>query len=287
MAEFDKLWNYGDPAATEQKFRELLTQARVGNDAEYLAQLLTQIARTQSLQANFPAAHETLDEVERMIAEHPLGLARVRYLLERGRAYNGIPGGVSGGAPEKAMALFEEAYLVASELGEHRYAVDALHMIAIVEPDATMQVDWNLKAIAYAERTNEVGWLFALYNNIGESFLLLQQYEQAYDYFSRLTALQRERRGSEDMYTVKDKAKAARLAGRAAESLDLILPVLDKLLTSNSDDGYIRQEYAEALFALGEPASAKPHFAKAYELLSQDAWAVEHEPLERIRSLSL
>jgi HEAT repeat protein len=63
--------------------------------------------------------------------------------------------------------------------------------------------------------------------------------------------------------------------------------VLDKLLTSNSDDGYIRQEYAEALFALGEPASAKPHFAKAYELLSQDAWAVEHEPLERIRSLSL
>src|ERR1041385_8978071 len=103
MADFDKLWNYGDPAATEQKFRELLPQARAANDPENLAQLLTQIARTQSLQANFPAAHETLDEVERMIAEHPLALARVRYFLERGRTFNGIPGGPSGGGPEKAM----------------------------------------------------------------------------------------------------------------------------------------------------------------------------------------
>ena len=287
MADFDKLWNYGDPAATEQKFRELLPQARAANDPENLAQLLTQIARTQSLQANFPAAHETLDEVERMIAEHPLALARVRYLLERGRTFNGIPGGPSGGGPEKAMALFEEAYRVASELGEHRYAVDALHMIAIVEPDSKLQIEWNLKAIEYAERTNEAGWLFTLYNNIGESYLQMQQYEEAYDYFSRLAKLQQEKRGGEDMYTVKDKAKAARLAGRPAESLDLILPVLDNLLTKNADDGYIRQEYAEALYALGEPASAKPHFAKAYELLSQDAWAVQNEPLERVKSLSL
>src|SRR5438270_383114 len=49
MADFDKLWNYGDPAATEQKFLELLPQAEAGNDADYLAQLITQIARTKSV----------------------------------------------------------------------------------------------------------------------------------------------------------------------------------------------------------------------------------------------
>jgi hypothetical protein len=59
-------------------------------------------------------------------------------------------------------------------------------------------------------------------------------------------------------------------------------------LAENNDNGYIRQEIAEDLFALGKNDEAKPHFAKAYELLSKDGWIVknEHTMLDRLSELS-
>jgi hypothetical protein len=66
-------------------------------------------------------------------------------------------------------------------------------------------------------------------------------------------------------------------------------PVLDKLTSQNKDDGYIRQELAEALHALGRAAEAKPHFAKGYELLSADEWAMrnEAEKIARMKELGV
>jgi hypothetical protein len=65
-------------------------------------------------------------------------------------------------------------------------------------------------------------------------------------------------------------------------------PILDKLLAENQDDGYIRQELAEALYASGHQSEAKPHFAKAFELLSKDEWATSNEPdkVARMQELS-
>jgi hypothetical protein len=87
LPDFDALWDYGDPAATEVKFREVLPMAKASGDASYHAQLLTQIARTQGLQMKFDHAHSTLDMVEGMLADD-MTVARIRYLLERGRVYN-------------------------------------------------------------------------------------------------------------------------------------------------------------------------------------------------------
>ena len=56
MTEFDKLWNYNDPASTEVKFREILTQINPREKSSDYLQLLTQIARTQSLQKRFDEA---------------------------------------------------------------------------------------------------------------------------------------------------------------------------------------------------------------------------------------
>jgi tetratricopeptide (TPR) repeat protein len=161
-------------------------------------------------------------------------------------------------------------------------------MIAIVEKDPAKQIEWNLAAIKMAEEKQQHAWLFALYNNIGESYLLLQQYAEAYEMFTKLAALQTARMGSADMYTVKDQAKAIRLLGDAAQSLELMQPFLDRLLAESKDDGYIRQEIAEALFALDKHHDAKPHFAKAYELLSQDHYVIQYEAanLERMKALS-
>src|SRR5688500_531281 len=81
LPDFDKLWDYNDPAATEQKFRALLPQAEASGDPSYRAQLLTQVARAQGLQRKFDDAHATLDQVVQVDDSLP----RVRYLLERGR----------------------------------------------------------------------------------------------------------------------------------------------------------------------------------------------------------
>src|SRR5688572_21565066 len=84
LPNFDELWDYNDPATTEQKFRALLPRAEASADRFYHAQLLTQLARAQGLQRKFDEAHATLDQVAQ-VDQPP---ARVRYLLERGRVFN-------------------------------------------------------------------------------------------------------------------------------------------------------------------------------------------------------
>src|SRR5258706_8519420 len=137
LPDFIKLWNFGDPAGTELKFREILPRAEMAHDASYLAQLQTQIARTLSLRAKFDEAHAILDRVEKMLTPD-LKLARVRYLLERGRAFN------SSDHADKALPLFADAYKLAESIQENGLAIDAVHMVAIAEPDPKKQIEWNL-----------------------------------------------------------------------------------------------------------------------------------------------
>ena len=139
--DFDALWNYNDPAETESRFRELLPIVEKSGDASYCAQLLTQIARAQGLQRQFDAAHQTLDTVESMLTDD-LKIAHVRYLLERGRVFN------SSKHPAEARPLFLQAWELAQAVGEDGYAVDAAHMIAIVETSEQALI-WNLKALDY------------------------------------------------------------------------------------------------------------------------------------------
>lgn len=47
LPDFDKLWNFGDPAGTKKKFKEIVPTAKASGNKDYLLQLLTQIARTR------------------------------------------------------------------------------------------------------------------------------------------------------------------------------------------------------------------------------------------------
>ncbi len=271
LPDFIKLWNFGNPSETEQKFCALLPHAEVANDPSYLAQLLTQIARTQGLQGKFDEAHSTLDQAEKMLTPD-LKLARVRYFLERGRVFN------SSDHQQEAILLFIQASTLALSTKEIKLAVDAIHMIAIAKRDPQEQIEWNLKGIEMAKSDpNSVGWLHALYNNIGESHLVLKDYENAKLYFHKLAGLQNERNGEADMYTLKDEARATRLSGQPNEALVIIEPILKKLIEAKQDDGWIREEMAESLFALGQKDRAKQHFMKAYELLSKEDFCIKSE----------
>lgn len=282
LPDFIKLWNFSNPAETEQRFREILPRAQLSQDAEYLAQLLTQIARCEGLQSHFAECHATLDTVEKMLFEHDLKLAQVRYFLERGRAFN------SAGQQGIAIPLFQKAYEVAEEQRHVRLSIDAVHMIAIAERDPNVQIEWNLKGIAMAE-SDPAGqsWLHALLNNIGESYLAARDFESAYKSFHWLGEIQTQSSGSPDIYTIKDEAKALRLSGRPVQSFALMHPILDALKAEKKDDGYIRQEIAEALYAIGKHEDAKPHFQIAFDLLSKDDWVIKNEADKLARLLEL
>src|SRR6476620_2762785 len=157
LPEFMKLWDWSNVAETERRFRAIIPRAELSHDAEYLAQLLTQIARCEGLQGNFTASHATLDTVEKMIAANNLQVAHIRYCLERGRAFN------SGGKPATSIPLFQKAYELAEAQKKNGLAIDAVHMIAIAESDPNDQIKWNLQGITMAEADSaQKGWLNAL-----------------------------------------------------------------------------------------------------------------------------
>ena len=88
LPAIDTLWDYDNPEATAIKFRDLLPLAEKSVDKTYYAELLTQLARTQSLQRNFEESHRILDTASHVMDGQNMPIAEIRYLLERGRAFN-------------------------------------------------------------------------------------------------------------------------------------------------------------------------------------------------------
>lgn len=282
--DFDKLWNFDDPAATEAKFRELLPAAEKGKDKEYYIELLTQLARTQSLQRKFDEAHEILDKAMKLLKpEHVV--PRIRFMLERGRTYN------SSKEFDKARELFMGAYQQAEKYEEDNLAIDAVHMLGIVDKDEE-SLKWNELAIQMAEDTEDEkarGWLGALYNNTGWTYHDMGEYAKALELFERNVVWHTERKSGMQLYIAKwSVARCLRSLGRTEEALEMQLALRGKDSEMYScEDGYNAEEIAECLHALGRTEEAKPYFKRAYEQLSKDSWVQENdkEKLERLKSL--
>lgn len=275
--DFDSLWDYSNPEQTEIKFREVLKQIPE-NESAHL-ELLTQIARTQGLQRKFDEAHETLNQVEKELKED--SRAKVRYLLERGRVFN------SSKQPDKAKPFFQEAVELAKKLKEDNYAVDAIHMLAIVA-DPTSSLDLNLQAIAYAESSSDEkarNWLGSLYNNTGWSYHDTGDYESALKIFEKAEAFRRSKNDAGSLRIAAwAVARCLRSLNRIEESLSKQMGLLKEFESIGETDGYVFEEIGECLLLLNRKDEAKPYFAKAYEELSQDGFLVDNEP-ERLKRL--
>lgn len=285
LPDFDALWDYNKPDSAETKFRELVPQAQASGNTGYYAELLTQIARTQGLQSKFDKAHKTLDEVEKML-DDDMVRPRVRYLLERGRVYN------SSGSPDEAKPFFIEAYERTVDKGEDYYAIDAVHMLQIVEPP-DKQLDWALKAIDMTEKTADQRakkWLGPLYNNTGWTYFDIEKYEDALTWFQKSLTW---RQGQNDeqgtriaQWTI---ARTYRALGRTEEALKMQKALETEIDTRGlPSDGYVYEEIAECFLELDRAAEAKRYFGLAYGLLSEDEWLQANEPerLERLKNLS-
>jgi tetratricopeptide (TPR) repeat protein len=284
LPDFDAMWDYNDPAGTEAKFREVLLKAEASGDMSYRAQLLTQIARTQGLQMKFEEAHSTLDQVESMLTGD-LVLARIRYLLERGRVYNSSKDG------EAAKPLFLEAWEVGLDAGEDDYALDAAHMMAIVETPEQKLV-WSEKAMDLAEKTTDEHakrWLGPLYNNTGWTYHDMGQYEKALELFEKSLAFREGRGDAEGTRIAKwTVARTYRSLGRVEEALEMQQKLaVQREAEGLGPSGYVFDELGECMLLLDRHEEARPYFRQAHEILSQDQWLVANEAdrLKRLKEL--
>lgn len=276
LPEINKLWNFNDPATTEQQFRELLPEAIAQGNLDYQGQLLTQIARTYSLRKMFAQAHDVLNQVEQMpLEQYPL--VYVRYLLERGRAYN------SANEKYRAKEFFLKAWERAKREELDYYAVDAAHMLAIAEHNPTVQLQWNEAAIRYAETAIDptaMQWLGSLYNNTGWSYHDMGNYAKALNIFERALVFRTVHKHAPNTILIAKwcVARAHRSLGNVDEALRLQLRLKEEYEQYQlRQDGYVYEELALLYDLKAQPEAAKQAATVAIALLNADQYFKEHE----------
>jgi len=280
LPDFDSRWDFNQPSETEASFRKIFDEVEeIANEA-YLVELQTQIARTLGLQRKFGEAHTTLDSIQ-SLPSVASGRARVRYLLERGRVFN------SSGNKSAALPLFTEAWNLGKQLGEDGLAVDAAHMVAIVEsPDEAL--NWNLKALDLATSSTRPAarkWRKSLHNNLGWTFFAKGEFDKALAHFEKCRDLAAEN-GDAEAERIANWciAKTLRFQGNLDIALEMQQRQLDILEAEGKKGPFVYEELGECLFALGRTEEALPFFGLAYDGLSEDAWIVADEP-DRIARL--
>jgi tetratricopeptide (TPR) repeat protein len=147
-------------------------------------------------------------------------------------------------------------------------------------------LEWNLRAIEMADHASDPlarNWLGSLLNNTGWSLYDLHRYEEALAMFERAQAFREEQleagRGSVDNVRIARYcvAKGLRALGRLHEALERQAALAKELLEAGKQPGYQWEEMGEALLSLGRKDEAKPYFAQAYGVLSQDPWLAANE----------
>jgi len=215
---------------------------------------------------------ELYDAVQRLRFEHP----EVKTVILN-----------SAKEKDKARPLFTRAWEIARRGKLDGLAVDAAHMMRIIEPPAEA-LRWNEEAMAYAEASDDPAakrWLGALYNNMGWTHHDEQRYDKALALFEKGLAWRAERDDVEATRIAKwSVGRALRSLGRHDEAVKLQLELEAERKKADAPDGFVFEELGELYLKQGDKEKAKAYFAKAYPLLEKFDW-VEKKRLERIRKL--
>ncbi len=146
--QLDKLWDFDDPAATEERLRAALEQA----DGAMSDELRTQVARALGLQGAFAEALTMLDGISPDDA-----VVQQRIALERGRVLN------ASGEVAQAIAQFQEAYRVNADT---YLTVDAIHMLGITDKaEAATWYERGLEIVQHSHDARVQRWEGPLRND--------------------------------------------------------------------------------------------------------------------------
>jgi tetratricopeptide (TPR) repeat protein len=267
------LWDFGDPALSEERFREAADDAPTDED-EGLA--LSQVARALMLQGKEADARTTIGYAQDLIGDDGTA-AGVQCLLERGRIEN------SSGNPTMAQPYFARALELGLSLGLEYEALDAAHMLAIAAP-LEGQISFGLKALEMARKaTGERAkrWVGPIVNNLGWSLMDAGRIEEALPCF-RESLTFRLSQGVEGPIRVSRYSLGSVL--RRLEEFEEALVFLREALATPGFDGYLNEEIGECLFGLGQADAAKIYFQQAYDQLTAET-NLAHDAPERLARL--
>ena len=184
------LWNFDDPAQSEQRFRSALVTAT--EDDAFILQ--TQIARTYGLRRDFAKSREILKGIEPELQTAGVE-GRVRYSLELGRTYASAthpPELQTAETKALARTAYNKAYELAKGGRLDGLAIDALHMLAVVDTAPADQLKWGKEALTIAETSSQPAaklWEASLRNNVGYALHGLGRYEEALEQFRQAVLL--------------------------------------------------------------------------------------------------
>jgi tetratricopeptide (TPR) repeat protein len=262
--ELAPLWNFSDPAASEQRFRAALASAR-GDD---LLILQTQIARTYGLRGDFARARQILDGIEPALRTAGAE-ARVRHALELGRSWASATHPDASQTPdakERARAAYQRAFELAKGAQLDGLAIDALHMLAFVDTAPAEQLKWDQQALAIVETSSQPAakaWEASLRNNTGYALHQLGRYDEALAQFQRALVL-RERGADAEATRIAHwmVAWTLRALGRADDALAIQLRLERECDAARAPDRHVYAELELLYRARGDADRARAYADK-------------------------
>jgi len=257
--DVDALWSFTDPAASEARFRRALVDAQ-GDDVLILR---TQIARALGLRQRCDEAHRELDAIEPALAGAGVE-PRVRAWLERGRTLR------SSGRPAEGKPLFMRAFATAAAAKLEGLAADALHMVALVEPDLEERIAWNRRTVDYARRASDPraqGWRAAALNNLGSDLREAKRLDESLASFRDALAAYERKGGADEVRIARwQVANVLRLKGQRDEALAMQLALERDAAAAGEPDPYVYDELVLLHRAAGDERRELEAQARAAEL---------------------
>lgn len=257
--DLSKLWDHGKPEVSEQRFRAAAATA----SPDDVLILQTQIARTFGIRRDFARARETLAPIEPQLPKASAEV-QVRYFLEWGRTWSSTthpPESQTAEARQAARAAYTRAFELAQKARLDELAIDGLHMMVMVDTAPADQLAWNLKAIAYMERSDQADakkWEGSLRNNVGYAHHLAGRHEDALAQF-KLALAARERAGGVRGIRIAHWmiALTLRAMGRFDEAIAIQLRLEREWDAAGEPDPYVFEELEHLYRALKDDAKAQ------------------------------
>lgn len=251
------LWNFRDPAASEERFRS----AQEGANQDDWMILETQIARSYGIRKDFERARQILEAIQ---LDQAGPEPRIRWMLELGRTHCSATHSEDEMTPQaqaEARRLFTAAFELARDSGFHYLAVDSLHMMVTVDRAPGLQLDWNLKAVEYMEQCGDEEasrWSGSLYNNAGYALAQMGRHGEAHTLLQKALRF-REARGEVENIRIAHWMIAwnQRLSGDLESALATQLRLEAEWEAAGEPDRYVYEELALLHEALGMDERAR------------------------------
>jgi tetratricopeptide (TPR) repeat protein len=167
---------------------------------------------------------------------------------------------------EAAHDLYLKAVEQASIAADDAVAIDAMHMLAIVETDPKAQLRWNFEALELARESDQPTtnrWEASLRHNIGREVSAAHRHEEALAHFRAAADLRAEAGEVEENRIARWMvAKTLRALGQIHDALDMQQELESEHAAHGKADPYVFEELEIIHRLLGDAARAADSAAR-------------------------